>query len=315
MTSRSNIIRIGVFYDGNFFSHVSNYYQYSHQRKARIHIRGLHEFIRNQVAEHEGCDVKYCHLVDAHFFRGRPWARDSEQRGTLLKERQFDDVLVREGIVPHYLLLGPHGEKGIDVWLALEAFEQTIYKHFDVVVLIVCDGDFLPLVRKLTGLGTRVMLLAWDFHWTDADGSERETKTAQVLLDEATYPIMMSQLIDDRTRHNDPLINGLFLSSREPRQAEEPVSRPEAAGRGSSDSEAQPPADAVHRGSIQNLLQGYGFITPESGGENVFFYHTAVEGTDFNDLTVGQRVTYRMGRNDRGPCAVDVTPIGGGREP
>ncbi len=312
MAAQSNIIRIGVFYDGNFYSHVSNYYQYSHKRKARINIRGLHEFIRNEVAEHEGCDVKYCHLVEAHFFRGRPRAAESEHRGTLLKERQFDDVLVREGIVPHYLLLGPQGEKGIDVWLALEAYEQTIYKRFDVVALIVSDGDFLPLMRKLTGLGARVMLLAWDFRWTDPDGTERETKTAQVLLEEATYPVMMSQLIDDRSRQNDPLINGLFLAAREPRQGEEPAARTEPNVREAAEGEAA--AGAVRpllRGRIQNLLQGYGFIEPESGGDNVFFYHTAVEGADFNELEMGEPVTYRMGRNNRGPCAVEVTPAGG----
>jgi hypothetical protein len=69
----------------------------------------------------------------------------------------------------HYLPLGPEGEKGVDVWLALEAYELAIYKRFDVSVLVVCDGAFLPLVRKLNTLGTRVMLLGWDFRWTDRD--------------------------------------------------------------------------------------------------------------------------------------------------
>ena len=55
-------------------------------------------------------------------------------------------------------------------------------------------GDFLPLVRKLNTLGTRVMLLAWDFKWFDAAGQERETRTAHVLLDEVSYPVMMHQV-------------------------------------------------------------------------------------------------------------------------
>ena len=58
--SDSKLTRIGVFYDGNFFYHVSSYYHYSHVRKARISVTGLHEFIRNQVAASESCDVKYC---------------------------------------------------------------------------------------------------------------------------------------------------------------------------------------------------------------------------------------------------------------
>ena len=46
MTDANNkLTRIGIFYDGNFFSHVSNYYLYHHERRARINITGLHEFI------------------------------------------------------------------------------------------------------------------------------------------------------------------------------------------------------------------------------------------------------------------------------
>jgi NYN domain len=176
---------------------------------------GLHEIIRHQVAESEGSDVKYCQIVDAHYFRGRSKAQEAEQRGVLLRERAFDDVLVREGVVTHYLPLGPEGEKGIDVWLALEAYELAIYKRFDVSVLVACDGDFLPLVRKLNTLGTRVMLTAWDFEWMDRNQQQRTTRTDQVLLDEVSYPIMMHQVIDDRSRRNDPLVKGLFIPQKE----------------------------------------------------------------------------------------------------
>ena len=161
-TSQKNFTKIGIFYDGNFFLHVSNYYQYYHARKSRISISGLHDFIRHRVAMEENTDVRYCHIVDAHYFRGRLRAQDAEQRDLLLKERLFDEVLMREGVTTHYLPLGPDGEKGIDVWLALETYELAIHKRFDVVVLVACDGDFRPLLRKLNTLGIRVMLLAWD---------------------------------------------------------------------------------------------------------------------------------------------------------
>ena len=80
-----------------------------------------------------------------------------------------------------YLPLGPEGaEKGIDVWLALEAFELTIYRRYDVSVLLACDCDFLPLVRKLNTIGTRVMFLGWDFSYVDRNSQDRETRTSQV---------------------------------------------------------------------------------------------------------------------------------------
>jgi hypothetical protein len=53
MAADSKLMRVGVFYDGNFFFHVSNYYHYHHERRARISVSGLHEFIRHQVAESE----------------------------------------------------------------------------------------------------------------------------------------------------------------------------------------------------------------------------------------------------------------------
>jgi len=69
-----------------------------------------------------------------------------------------------------------------------------------VSVLVASDGDFLPLVRKLNTLGTRIMLTAWDFEWTDRNQQQRTTRTAQVLLDEVSYPVMMHQVIEDRSR-------------------------------------------------------------------------------------------------------------------
>lgn len=299
-TNNNQLTRIGVFYDGNFFFHVSNYYHYHHERRARISVAGLHEYIRHQVAESESCDVRYCQIVDTHYFRGRPRAQDAEQRGVLLKERLFDDVLVREGVVTHYLPLGPDGEKGIDVWLALEAYELAIYKRFDVSVLVACDGDFLPLVRKLNTLGTRVMLLAWDFKYMDAAGQERETRTAQVLLDEVSYPVMMHLVIDDRSRRSDPQVNALFVPQKDLR-----LVAAAAAGQALA-AAVQPPVASSSEGTIQSLKSGFGFITPSSGGSNVFFFHAEVVDADFNDLCVGDSVRYAIGKNDRGPCAVDV---------
>jgi cold shock CspA family protein/uncharacterized LabA/DUF88 family protein len=293
--AENKLTRIGVFYDGNFFWHVSNYYAYNHLKHSRISIPGLHTFIRHKVAENESSDVRYCQIVDAHYFRGRVRAQDAENK-LLLSERIFDEVLMREGITTHYLPLGPDGEKGIDVWLALEAYELSIYKHFDVTVLVACDGDFLPLVRKLNTLGTRVMLLGWDFKYTDRNGRERETKTAQFLLDEATYPLMMHQIIDDRSMRNDPIINGLFIPPKEfslRNVAVEPVS-------------VAHPAEVQQQGKIQSLKQGYGFITPTNGGINLFFYHGEILNADFSELAIGDSVEYDVDQNEKGPCAIRV---------
>lgn len=312
MSNNTRLTRVGVFYDGNFFAHVSNYYLHKHDRSARISISGLHEFIRNKVAENEGADPRYCQIVDAHYFRGRLSAQEAEKRNMLLGERSFDDVLMRAGVTTHYLPLGPNGEKGVDVWLSLEAFELAMYKRFDVSVLVAGDGDFLPLVRKLNTLGTRVLLLGWDFEYLDADGRQRATKTSQALLEEVTYPVLMHQVIDDRTLRNDRLVNGIFMPVVEPRQREAQTTviapsernRNEIVIRPASTTEPLP--TERRQGMVQNLLEGYGFIKPADGGDNLFFYNKTVSGTEFKDLAIGDPVSYVLGRNNKGLCAEAV---------
>src|SRR5580765_5676309 len=97
----SPMIRIGIFYDGNFFFHVSNYYQYHHERRQRLSVGGLHAFVRAAVARLEpeqNIDVRHCPISEAHYFRGRLRASDADDRDLLYRERVFDDVLIREAV-------------------------------------------------------------------------------------------------------------------------------------------------------------------------------------------------------------------------
>lgn len=305
MSASQKLTRIGVFYDGNFFRHVSNYYVRGHARQARISIAGLHDFLRHKVAEAEGEDVRFCQVVDAHYFRGRISAQEADERDLLLAERSFEDVLMRAGVTTHYLPMGSQGEKGIDVWLALEAFELAMYKRFDVLALIACDGDFVPLVRKLNTLGTRVMLLGWDFTTQIPDRGEVKTRTAQALLNEVTYPIMMNTVIDDRALGNDTLVKNLFLPRQEPRDDMRSAQRPDATAPLPHPVPAGP--GEAHEGSVQNLKEGYGFISPATGGPNIFFPYSAVsDGWTPADLWIGAPVVYEVGRNNQGPCAERV---------
>lgn len=288
--SDNKLTKIGVFYDGNYFAHVSNYYNYYHQRRQRLSVSGLHEFIRHKVAQEEGVDIRFCQIVDSHYFRGRLSASEAQTKNTLFNERAFDHVLMNEGVVTHYLPLGPSGEKGIDVWLALEAFELSIFKRFNVVVLIVCDGDYVPLVRKLNALGVRVMVLGWDFK-VSIDGEERTTVTSQKLLEEVTYPTMMNLVIDDKTKTRDSIINNLFVPQKE-------IKRIEATDRSP---QVEQPSQRVS-GVIKALKQGYGFIKTDSGAPDHFFYWSDCE-VDFNDLMEGQKVTFVSATNEKGLCA------------
>ena len=60
-------------------------------------------------------------------------------------------------------------------------------------------------------------------------------------------------------------------------------------------------------GTIKRLIadRHFGFIRAENGQE-VFFHASAVNGADFNSLTVGQEVNFDQERGDKGPKAVNV---------
>ena len=60
------------------------------------------------------------------------------------------------------------------------------------------------------------------------------------------------------------------------------------------------------KGSIKNLLNGFGFITPEDGSKDVFFHANDLDGVDFEGLNTGDTVTFEMGTSDKGPKAEKV---------
>jgi len=64
------------------------------------------------------------------------------------------------------------------------------------------------------------------------------------------------------------------------------------------------------QGTIKKLIsdKGFGFIEGERG--DIFFHHSAVEGTAFETLHEGQVVEYQEGRGPKGPRADNVKPMG-----
>ena len=110
---------------------------------------------------------------------------------------------------------------------------------------------------------------------------------------------MMPQIIDDRSRRNDSLVNNLFVPHKDLQVV--PELRP------ATTAPTAVPADTLE-GKIHSLKEGFGFITPSSGGANVFFFHAEVQNADFNDLKVGGKVRYKIGNNEKGPCAVTIEP-------
>lgn len=295
------MIRIGVFYDGNYLLHVSNYYQYSHTRKSRISVAGLHKFIRSKVASFERTDERFCKIVDAHYFRGRLNANEASHHDNfLVNERQFEDMLAYEWVTTHFLPVRYYGgakhEKGIDVWLAAETLQLSSTGKFDVVVLITSDGDYVSLIRKLKMLGIQVVLLSWDFEYISNSGKKMGNRTSQALLEEASLPIAMHQLIDNRLIRNELMIAQLFVPwVQEHTKPEITVYPLKAETTSSSSGRAE---DNI--GTVLSLNGSYGFIKHPNHINNLYFHSTNTIGTEFRTLKPNDMVYFEPGTNSRG---------------
>ena len=57
-----------------------------------------------------------------------------------------------------------------------------------------------------------------------------------------------------------------------------------------------------------NGEKGYGFISPDDGGEDLFVDHGGIAGGGFRTLEEGQKVSYEATRGQRGMQAENATP-------
>ena len=52
--------------------------------------------------------------------------------------------------------------------------------------------------------------------------------------------------------------------------------------------------------------KGFGFITPDEGGKDLFVHFSAIQGNGFRTLPEGARVTYESEVGPKGPNATNV---------
>ena len=55
--------------------------------------------------------------------------------------------------------------------------------------------------------------------------------------------------------------------------------------------------------------KGFGFITPDEPGKDLFVHHTAIQGSGFRTLAEGAKVSYEAEQGPKGPSAANVQPI------
>lgn len=197
----------------------------THERRSYLDLAGFHAFIRQRVAEREQADTAFCQITERHWYQGRfslAFTRESDPErapSRIERDRLQDERLTAAGIVAHYYPMNakdrqkPH-EKGVDVFLSLDAFDLATRGRFDVLAIITGDEDYVPLVRKVNAIGPRVMIIGMEAEWTGGGRNGHWINTSQCLLNESSYPVLLNQETDSRTAKTDACVQGLFKSNR-----------------------------------------------------------------------------------------------------
>jgi CspA family cold shock protein len=58
-----------------------------------------------------------------------------------------------------------------------------------------------------------------------------------------------------------------------------------------------------------NSSKGFGFITPDDGGPDVFAHFSSINGSGYRELAEGQKVDFEVEQGPKGPQAKSVTPL------
>ena len=68
----------------------------------------------------------------------------------------------------------------------------------------------------------------------------------------------------------------------------------------------------MSKGTVKwfNAGKGFGFITPEDVGKDLFVHYSEIRsGDEYATLNEGQAVEYEAGQGQKGPCANNVVPV------
>jgi uncharacterized LabA/DUF88 family protein len=192
MTNLQQICRIGIFYDGSYFSYAQRYL-YHERHLGWLSFQPLHSFFEDFLRQKEQGYSSY-RIVVASWHQGL-YTVNNVTDDQLRQDRHLYHDLMHAGIDPKYLPTSQHGgEKGIDVAMAVDALQVGLEGKIDIAVLVTGDGDFVPLTRALNKQGVRV--LGAFFEYEDSHG--KKCFINERLRNCCNYDVNILSLEDDK---------------------------------------------------------------------------------------------------------------------
>ncbi len=138
----------------------------------------------------------------------------------------------------------------------------------------------------------------------------REGSTYQLEVEDEAGKRVLFALTSDQALLLAEQLDGLLADEEEelhPRPAAPQAVRPASAGQGSV---GQGSAGQESLGTVKwfNPTKGFGFVTPDDGGEELFLHRSVLEQAGLRDLAEGTRVRVQTSEGKKGPqvCALSL---------
>ena len=210
-----SLCRIGVFYDGSYFTYAQLHY-YADGKLGWLSFPPFHTLIEDFIREKEQGYFNY-RVVYAGWYQGLfTSGQSSDHQRRTDRNRHID--LMHAGIEPKYVPMSQgHGEKGIDIAMAIDTLQVGLEGKIDVAVMVTGDGDFVPLVRALMKNGIRVAIIYFVY-----ESDKHKSFASERLLVASNYCFNVSELEKDRKHQG--VFRGLFRQPEKDKDVQESLS-------------------------------------------------------------------------------------------
>jgi len=172
----------------------------------------LHKLVRKFIADKENHDMRHVQVVEAKYYRGRSsldYVKDLEA------ERGFDLVLMNANVTPHFFASDDASEgreKGILSSYSLDVFEVAVNNRIDIAVLIIGDGEYVPLLSKLNTTGARSVITHFQYEAYTGENGHRFNGSfpSSALIENGSYQLNLNW-ITNTDRYQD-FMDELFVA-------------------------------------------------------------------------------------------------------